>query len=63
MYTCDPNALARAVIEERTREAHHRRLARECRRRERPFTAETATSEPRRHSRLWSLVHFRHAYG
>jgi hypothetical protein len=52
--------IAEAVIKQRISEANHRRLARESRRRERP--SKTAVQVPRRHSHLWSVVHFRHAY-
>jgi hypothetical protein len=55
------DALAQATIEDRIREANHRRVAREFRLRERA-TAPTAVRKPRRHSQLWSVVHFRHAY-
>ena len=61
MYTLETN-LARLVIEDRIREANQQRLAREFHRREQPSTAPTAVREPRRHSRLWSLVHPRQAY-
>ena len=62
MYTYDPPALARVIIDERIREASHRRLAREFQRRERPSTTSSAVQKPRRPSRLWSLVHVRQAY-
>ena len=56
--------LARLAIEDRLRDADQQRLARQFRR-ERPSTASicsTAVREPRRHSRLWSLVHPGQAY-
>ena len=52
--------LARLAIEDRIREANQQRLAREFQRREQPPT--TAVRKPRRHSRLWSLVHPHQAY-
>jgi hypothetical protein len=62
MNHSDLNTLARVTIEDSSREANHHRLAREFRRSERASTARTAPQKPQRHSRLWSLVHFRHAY-
>lgn len=62
MNTFEANGIARATIEDRIREANHQRLVRECQRREQPSTARTPVQEPRHHSRLWSLVHFRQAY-
>ena len=55
--------LARLAIEDRLRDADQQRLARQFRR-ERPSAAtpSTAVREPRRHSRLWSLVHPGQAY-
>jgi len=56
--------LARLAIEDRLRDADQQRLARQFRR-ERPSSASTpstAVREPRRHSRLWSLVHPGQAY-
>lgn len=58
----DPSALARTIVQDRVREAEHDRLVRECRPAERAVTARTAARSPRRHSRVWSLVHFRQAY-
>jgi hypothetical protein len=55
-------AFARQTIEDRIREAHRLHLVRECRRPERSATAPTASEPMARHSRLWSLVHFRQAY-
>jgi hypothetical protein len=61
MYPIDINALlAQMIIEDRIREASRSRPARELQRHERPSTS--AAPAPRRHSRLWTLVHFRHAY-
>jgi hypothetical protein len=63
MYTVDPNAHARAVLEERLRDADRRRMVREARRREEPVTAATTTSPVRRHhSWWWNLVPFHHAF-
>jgi hypothetical protein len=64
MYPMETN-LARLVIEDRIRDANQQRLAREFLRREQPSAASTASTpvrEPRRHSRLWSLVHPGQAY-
>ena len=58
MYPFESNQ-ARLVIEDRIREANQQRLAREFQRREQP---PTAVRKPRRHSRLWSLVHPHQAY-
>ncbi len=62
MNSFAPHALARITIEDRLREANHQRLARELRRREPASIARAARQTPQRHSRLWSLVHFRQAY-
>ncbi|HET6938189.1 MAG TPA: hypothetical protein VFI19_06280 [Nocardioides sp.] len=62
MNHLDPTALTREIIGDRIREANQHRLVRECRRPERAATARTVTRTPQRHSRLWSLVHFRQAY-
>ena len=56
-------AVVRAIMDERIREAEHQRLTRMPRRRERPSTAPSAAREPQRHSWVWSLAHFRRAYG
>ena len=56
-------AVVRAIMEDRIREANHQRLTRMPRRRERPSTITTAAQESQRHSWLWSLTHFRRAYG
>jgi hypothetical protein len=58
----DPSAVAREIREARIREASQLRLVRELRRRERPATAPTTIPTTPPHSRLWSLVHLRHAY-
>lgn len=55
-------AVVRAIMEDRIREANHQRLTRGPRRRERPSTAQPATQEPRRPTRLWTLAHFHRAY-
>jgi hypothetical protein len=62
MYNLDPNAHARAVIEYRIHDANNRRLAREARRSAEPAVPALPVREPRRHSHLWSLVHFRQAH-
>ncbi len=54
--------LARAIIEDRMREANQQHLASEVHRREQPSPAATPVRKARRHSRLWSLVHVRHAH-
>jgi len=53
--------LAKAIIEDRMREVNQQHLAREVNRREQPSAA-TPLQEPRRRSRLWSLVHLRQAH-
>jgi hypothetical protein len=63
MNHIDPSALTREIIGDRIREANQDRLVRECRRREPASTPRTATEPRQRHSRLWSVVHFRQAYG
>lgn len=55
-------AVVRAIMAERIREANHARLTHAPRRRERTTVATTA-QEPQRHSRLWSLAHLGRAYG
>ena len=54
--------LARAIIEDRMREANQQHLAREVNRREQPSPAATPVQKARRHSRLWRLVHVRQAH-
>ena len=64
MNNLDPSATAFFIVQDRIREADHRRLVGEFRS-ERASTGTataTATETPQRHSRLWSVVHFRHAY-
>ena len=62
MYNFDADAVARTMIEGRIRDAEHRHLARELKRAARPIKPEPAIRAPRRHSRLWTGVHFRHSY-
>ena len=62
MHPFEANLLAQAIMTDRIREANHQRLARELQRRDRPSTVRTAAEDAPRHSRLWSLVHFRQAY-
>jgi hypothetical protein len=57
MNPFDSSSVARFVIEDRIRDADHRRLVRESRRREQPFAARAASPAPRPPSRLWSLAH------
>ena len=54
--------LARAVMEDRIREAKQHHLAREGNRREQPATAAPAVRTTRRRSRLWGLIHARQAH-
>jgi hypothetical protein len=61
MYSLE-SILARAVIEDRIREANQQHLAREFNRREQPATAAPAVRTARRRSRLWGLVHVRRAH-
>jgi hypothetical protein len=61
MYSLE-SILARAVIEDRIREANQQHLAREVHRRGQPSSAPTAVRTARRRSRLWSLVHVRQAH-
>jgi hypothetical protein len=53
---------ARATLEYRVRDADNRRLAREAQRHEQTAIERTTVPKTRRHSRLWTAVHFRHAY-
>ena len=64
MNHLDPSALALMITQERIREANHQRLVREFRPERASTRSATATTTEtlQRHSRLWSLVHFRHAY-
>lgn len=55
-------AVVRAIMEDRIREANHQRLTRGVRRHEGPSPSRPATQEPQRHSRLWTLAHFHRAY-
>jgi hypothetical protein len=59
----DSEALCRAAITDRIREAEHRRLVREIRRSELPDTTGAATASTHRRTRLLELVHLSHAYG
>ncbi|MDF1602603.1 hypothetical protein [Nocardioides sp. YIM 152315] len=72
MYPMDSGAvLAQMVIEQRIREAQQQQLARQVRAGARPTADATAdptadpkaAPQPRRHSRLWVLLHFRHSFG
>jgi len=58
----DPFATTRFTFDDRVREAKHRSMLSEVRRSERPAAARAASRPPERHSRLWTLVHLRHAY-
>jgi hypothetical protein len=63
MSLYESEALCRAIIAERIREADHRRLVREARQSEVRTNVSTATASADRRSRLWKLVHLSHAYG
>ena len=62
MYPYESEAICRAIITDRLREADHRRLVREIRRSELRSNIGAAASTNRR-SRVWKLVHLSHAYG
>lgn len=53
--------LARALVEQRMREADQRRLANESRRSQQSSAATPQVKKTRRHSRAWGLVHVRRA--
>jgi len=61
MYPLE-SLLARALIQDRMREANQQHLAREVDRREQPSPAATPARKARRHSRFWSLIHVRQAH-
>ena len=66
MYIMDSSAtIAHLLVEQKLREAQDLYAGRELQRSRRAAaTTETSPAEsPRQHSRLWSLVHFRHAFG
>ena len=63
MYPYEAEALSRAIIADRIREAEHQRLAREVKQSTRRNDIGTATAPADRHSRIWRLVHLSHAYG
>ena len=63
MYPYEAQAISRAVIAERIREADHRRLVREISQSELRSNAGAATASASPRSRLWKLVHLSHAYG
>jgi hypothetical protein len=63
MYPYESEALCRAIITDRIREADHRRLVREIRQSELHSNTEAATASANRRSHLWKLVHLSHAYG
>lgn len=58
------DSVARTMMDLNIREANQHRLAREAKRAQRPAKAEPKPTvrEARRHSRLWTVVHFRHSY-
>jgi hypothetical protein len=57
------NTLARLTVEDRIRQANRQRLVRAARSPKQPSAARSTEQPRRRHPRLWSLVHFRHAAG
>ena len=63
MSLYESEALCRAIIAERIREADHRRLVREIKQSELRSNIGAATAPANRRSRLWKLVHLSHAYG
>lgn len=63
MYSYETEALARMVIEDRLRDAHHQRLVREARRHHTTSSTPPPGLEPRRRSRLRSVLHLGQAYG
>ena len=63
MSLYESEALCRAIVTDRIREADHRRLVREIRQSELRTNIDPATPSPKRRSRLWKLVHLAHAYG
>ena len=63
MSLYESEALCRAIVTDRIREADHRRLVREIRQAELRNNIGAATASTNRRSRLWKLVHLSHAYG
>lgn len=63
MYPYEAEAICRAIITDRIREADHRRLVREIRQSELRSSIDAATASTHRRSRLWKLAHLSHAYG
>lgn len=63
MSLYESEALCRAIVTDRIREADHRRLVREIRQSELRTDIGPATASSKRRSRLWKLVHLSHAYG
>ena len=63
MSTYESEAICRAIVTDRLREADHRRLVREIRQSELRSNVGAATASANRRSRLWKLVHLSHAYG
>ena len=63
MSTYESEAICRAIVSDRIREAGHRRLVREVRQSEPRSNTGAATASTLRRSRLWRLVHLSHAYG
>jgi Trm5-related predicted tRNA methylase len=63
MSLYEAEAMSRAIVADRLREAAHQRLARELRQSEIRISAGAATASASRRSRLWRIVHLSHAYG
>lgn len=63
MYPYECEAICRAIIADRIREADHQRLVREVRQSERRSNTGDAPASANRRARLWKLVHLSHAYG
>ena len=63
MSPYESEAICRAIITDRIREADHRRLVREITRSELRSNIGAGTASTHRRSRLWKLVHLSHAYG
>jgi hypothetical protein len=70
MYTPEPHDYARLLVDDRIREATSLHLARSLRRVDQAWLDSGDPAAPlapvaherRHHSRLWTLVHFGHAY-
>ena len=63
MSPYESEAICRAIITDRIREADHRRLVREIRQSDLRNNIGARTASASRRSHLWKLVHLSHAYG